>query len=288
MSGDGGAVGAYYDASTRRFLRVGGSKQALAIHRGLWAEGVATPEAAAAHVNDLIRARAEAALGRIPARVVDLGCGVGGSAFHLARHWTETEFLGITISALQVRDAQAEADARGLSSRCRFGLADFTKADPSEARAELAIAIESHVHAPAAATFLTGVRDRIAVGGVLIVVDDMLLGPEALLPPRDRRLVETFRKGWRLGHVPDRASFATEAGAAGFHVEAVEDLTPLLRLDRWRDLALHAVAPVVDRAGLNRWPLFGNMIGGDALTRAYRRGIMAYTLAVLRRAADSA
>lgn len=278
-----GGVGAYYDASTRRFLLVGGSGCALAIHRGLWAEGVETAEAAAAHVNDLIRARAQTALGGAPAQVVDLGCGVGGSVFHLARVWPQARFLGITISAVQCRRATEEAAARGLSGRCRFDEADFTAPPGVAAGADLAIAVESHVHAPGAAEFLVGARRRLRPGGVLLIVDDMLRAPETTLAPRDRRLVATFRKGWRLGHVPDRAGLAAEAVAAGFAVEAVEDLTPLLRLDRWRDLALHAVAPVADRAGLNRWPLFGNMIGGDALTRAYRRGIMGYTLMALRR-----
>jgi len=283
-------VGAYYDASTRRFLVFGGSGAALAIHRGLWPEGADTAEVAAAHVNDLIRARAEEMLGGPPEKVVDLGCGVGGSVFHLARVWPQARFRGITISAVQCRRALAEAAARGLAARCRFAEADFI-APPDAAGgpgADLAIAIEAHVHAPSAAAFLVAARRHLRPGGVLVVVDDMLRCPAETLGRRDRRLVARFRRGWRLGHVPDRAGFAAQAVAAGFAVEAIDDLTPLLRLDRWRDLALHAVAPVADRIGLNRWPLFGNMIGGDALTRAYRRGVMGYTFAVLRVGDDGA
>ncbi|MGP1355051.1 MAG: hypothetical protein ACTS11_00880, partial [Roseicyclus sp.] len=82
-------VARYYDASTARFLVVGGSGSALAIHRPLWAEGVRTCAEAADHVNTLLGAEAERLLGAAPSRVRDLGCGVGGSVFALARRWPE-------------------------------------------------------------------------------------------------------------------------------------------------------------------------------------------------------
>jgi hypothetical protein len=120
------AVARYYDASTRRFLAVGGSGAALAIHRQLWADGVQTPAQAAAHVNDVIAAQALAALGAPPARVVDLGCGVGGTLFHLARQWPDASLCGITISAEQVALAETHARAQGVQERCNFLRSDFT------------------------------------------------------------------------------------------------------------------------------------------------------------------
>lgn len=280
-------VAAYYDANTRRFLAMGGTGAALAIHRPLWAEGLHSTEAAAAHVNDLIAAEAGAALGRAPLRVCDLGCGVGGTLFHLARLWPEAELCGITISAEQVRLAEAEAQARGLAGRCRFIRSDFTL-PMTLPRADLVIAVESHVHAPSAEVFLQAAARHLLPGGVLIIVDDMLARPDAALSGADAARVAAFRRGWRLGHVPDAESLSAQAVGMGLGTVRVADLTPLLRLGRVRDHALRILGPLADRAGLSGWPVFANMIGGNALTESYRAGVMRYTLMVLQSPAPPA
>lgn len=276
------AVECYYDQSTKRFLAMGGSGAALAIHRPLWADGVQTPEQAAAHVNTLIAAQAEGAFGATPTRVVDLGCGVGGTVFHLARHWPQARFTGITISAEQVALAQGFARELGLAERCSFLRSDFTLPMTLD-KADLAIAVESHVHAASAELFLQAAFRQLQPGGVLVLVDDMLAAPETTLAPRQARRLAQFRAGWRLGHVPDADGLAGTAQALGFDVAARHDLTPHLRLNRLRDHALRVVGPLADGLGLARLPVFGNMIGGNALTESYRSGMMRYTCLVLRK-----
>jgi cyclopropane fatty-acyl-phospholipid synthase-like methyltransferase len=274
-------IARYYDASTRLFLRVGGSGKSLAIHRPLWAKGIRNPEMAAGHVNTLIAQAAETALNRAPERVTDLGCGVGGTVMHLAKVWPEAQLCGITISAEQVSLAQGHANARGLSRRCQFFRSDFTL-PMTLPRADLVIAIESHVHAPDAASFLTAAQRHVRPGGVLIVVDDMLARPEPELDVHAAARVAQFRRGWRLGHVPDLAGLEADAKRAGFLLEATLDLTDLLQLDRLRDKVLRVVGPVADRLGLAQVPFLGNIIGGNALTESYRAGQMRYRLLVLR------
>ncbi len=277
-------VAAYYDSSTRRFLAVGGSGAALAIHRPLWDEGVADREAAAAHVNTLIATAAEDALGQAPAQVRDLGCGVGGSLFHLARRWPDAQLTGLTLSATQAEIARAHAARLALSARCRILQSDFTRPPPPQTlpAADLVLAVESHVHTDSAESFLRAAQAHLRPGGVLIIVDDMLAAREAELPPRARRLVDAFRRGWRLGHVSPESRLADAARDLGYTPVAARDLTAMLQLDRWRDRALRVAGPVADACGLARVPLFANMIGGNALTEAYRAGIMRYQLVVLR------
>lgn len=278
----GNKVASYYDASTRRFLTIGGSGQALAIHRPLWADGMTTPEDAASHVNTLIAQIAEDVLGHPPRQVRDLGCGVGGTLFQLARRWPDTALCGITISAEQVRLAQAHASARNLDGRCRFLRSDFCL-PMTLPPADLLIAIESHVHAPAAEDFLRAAMRQLEPGGALIIVDDMLKTRSEDLTSTQADRVAAFRRGWRLGHVPDINTLHGTAQALGFETVLTHDLTPLLRLDRLRDRALRHIAPLVDRPALSAIPFFGNMIGGNALTEGYRDGVMGYSIVVLRR-----
>jgi SAM-dependent methyltransferase len=278
-------IARYYDRSTRRFLHMGQSGAALAIHRPLWPAGTTSPEAAADHVNALVADAAEGALGRAPSHAVDLGCGVGGTLLHLARRWPDTALTGLTLSPGQTALARRFAAGRGLADRCRFLAADFL--DPSDgiAAADLAVAIESAVHAPSAAAFARAAAARLRPGGVLVVVDDMLARTEADLAPRHAALVAQFRRGWHLGHVATADETIAAAGRAGLAPCAAHDLTGLLRLDRLRDRLLRPIGPLAARLRLESVPLFANMIGGNALTCAYRAGIMRYRLLAFRKAA---
>ncbi len=275
-------IARYYDRNTRRFLRHGGSGDALAIHRPLWAPGIVTAEAAAGHVNDLCAETAERLLGRPPGRVADLGCGVGGTLLHLARRWPLARLEGLTISPEQARIAARHAGSRGLGGRVAVQCGDFLQQEAGRAGAELVVAIESHVHAPDAAAFLRAAAGRLAPGGVLLVVDDMLSRPEAELTGPQRRRISAIRQGWRLGHLGTADGLSEAAAADGLAEVARRDLTGWLHLYRLRDRALRVAGPLADVLGLGRWPLFGNMIGGNALTCAYREGLMRYTLLAFR------
>ncbi|MGY6634832.1 MAG: SAM-dependent methyltransferase [Alkalilacustris sp.] len=278
------ALRRYYDVSTARFLAVGGSGRSLAIHRGLWDVGVTDAETAADRVNARI-VRRMMGLGRpAPGLLRDLGCGVGGSLLHFARAWPAARLEGITLSPRQAQMARSHVARARLDDRITVRCGDFLAAamdaDSPPAPADLAVAIESHVHAPSAAAFLRAARAGLAPGGVLVVVDDMLATAPDRLSPREAALVATFRRGWHLGHVPHPEGLRAAAAEFGFDCVADEDLTPHLRLDRRRDRLLHLVAPSVDALGLGRWPLFSNMIGGNALTLAYLRGVMRYRMMV--------
>ena len=79
----------------------------------MWAPGVSTRAGAFHHVDDVVLSL----LADAPApRVVDLGCGVGGSLVHLAAHRADLVGDGITISPAQVA-AAGTLIARALELR---------------------------------------------------------------------------------------------------------------------------------------------------------------------------
>ncbi len=276
-------IARYYDRSTWRFLRMGQSGAALAIHRPLWPAGTISTEVAAGHINSLVADAAARELGRVPEQVLDLGCGVGGTILSLAQRWPHAEFTGLTLSPRQVGLARRFATDRGLTSRCRFRVADFLDRGTDTPPADLAVAIESAVHAPSSRDFFDAAYARLQIGGLLIVVDDMLAMPENALAPGEADLVAHFRRGWHLGRVATSDELVTAASDAGLSLRADDDLTALLRLDRLRDHLLRVVGPVMARLRLEAIPLFANMIGGNALTCAYRAGIMRYRLLAFRK-----
>jgi cyclopropane-fatty-acyl-phospholipid synthase len=57
-------------------------------------------------------------------RVLDIGCGFGGLALHLART-EKVEVVGVTLSSEQLKVARRRADQEGLEKRVHFELADY-------------------------------------------------------------------------------------------------------------------------------------------------------------------
>ncbi len=270
-------IAEYYDRNSGRFLRAGGYGAALAMHRRLWPAGVTDAAVAADYVNRLVARTVARHLARAPAQVLDLGCGVGGTLLHLARRWPGASGLGLTLSEAQVARAQTAATRRPEGARVRFERADFL-APRAPALADLVLAVESHVHAPSVGAFLDAAARHVAPAGLLVVVDDVLARPETALSATERRWVEAFRRGWRLGHVPTTEALARAGAARGLALVETQDLTHLLRLDQPIDRALRLLGPLADRAGLAHLPRFANMIGGNALNACYRPGLMSYRL----------
>lgn len=94
------------------------------IHHGFWRDGESPREAQVALVKELAN-RAAMPTG---ATVLDVGCGLGGSAFWLAEN-RRCSVLGITISPVQKRLAEKRSHSLGLSDRVKFLLKDVNELD---------------------------------------------------------------------------------------------------------------------------------------------------------------
>lgn len=276
---DESPVERYYERNTRRFLRFGGGRSSGAIHRQLWGPGVTATEQAADYINVLVAAAIRDA-GRSVTSVIDFGCGVGGTAIHLASALPAVAVTGITLSAKQAAIARREADRQGVGDRCVFRQGDFESADLG-LTADVIVAIESYVHSAEPALFFANAAAHLDTGGLLFVVDDFLAGS---VDADSFRLTDQFRRGWRAPAFTTVADCASYAAHAGFGLVEDRELTPLIRLDRPRDRAIAIVAPLVDRLGLAHSPFCGNLIGGSALREGLRSNRFGYHWLGFRRA----
>jgi len=269
-------VADYYDRNTGRFLRFGGGRNAATIHRRLWAPGVTTSDQALRQIHRLLaewlRPAFESAGG--DRLILDLGCGVGGTALDLAAR-LEANVIGLTLSPLQARQASARAGVAQIESTCRFAVADFHHL-PLRCRASAAYAIESFAHAVDPQRFFAEARSCLAPGGRLIVVDDFLAevsNPSARAWPWDRaRWTGRFAEGWRLGRWMTARQAAELASAAGFELLSSEDLTPWLRLPPGWLLTLLRLAATV-RLPSTYWE---SLAGGIALQVCQQQGWARY------------
>lgn len=263
----------YYDSNTNLFLAFGREQQTRTMHRAVWAPGVTTMDAALGYVNGLVAQQARQLVQQQDdaLRVLDLGCGIGGTLFDLYQNLLcdgrQVEATGISISARQLQIAQSTARNRRLP--IRFVEANFLKL-PFDMHFDLAIGIESFVHASDPAALYSAAAGVLRPGGRLIVCDDFLCAHSS-----DVLLEAAFRRGWLaagLGSVEQAMAYAQ---AAGLNLLEQRDLTPDLRLLDWPAML---VRPLL-KAGLGlplRWALMQNFVGGLALQHGLGQGVFRY------------
>ena len=226
------AVRRYYEVNTLWMSALGMGRGEAVLHRPVWAHGVRR-RADALH---FVEAQIASELGLAPTsgdaggdplpHVLDLGCGVGGSALWLAANFDVT-ITGITISPTQVRLAQHAARRRGLVRRCRFIEADFHNL-PALPSAVGAYAIESFSHASDVARLVRQAAACLAEGGRLILVDDYLTDKDrgAALAAR---WTSRFAEGWHLSNLTTVDALTSIASEAGLRLVRRHALTPFLR-----------------------------------------------------------
>jgi cyclopropane fatty-acyl-phospholipid synthase-like methyltransferase len=278
-------IARYYDRNTSRFLAFGRGGRSYAIHRELWGAGISTPAQAAAHLNVRVADRLGALEIGPDATILDLGCGVGGTLLELAERFPSANLVGVTVSARQVEIGRRLVAERGLGGRCRIVLGDFQTVFPG-ARSNAAVAIESFTHADSPSRFVAAAAGHVAPRGVLVVVDDFVDedGAARRVPNAAFRL-DQLRRGWRLRSLCASTTLVDAAAREGFDLMSDEDLTPLVRLGRPRDRLIALGAPLFEALGLVAVPLFGNMIGGNALQIGLRDGFLRYRMMTFRRRA---
>ncbi|MDP2318488.1 MAG: class I SAM-dependent methyltransferase [Acidobacteriota bacterium] len=269
----------YYDRHTASFVSHG--QGGGAIHRAVWGPGVSHRDQAFHYVEDRIAEVAQSLIA--PAghalHIVDLGCGVAGSACYLAER-LPVRVTGITLSPVQARIAQARIREAGLSDRVACLVGDYNDLPPEVGTADLAYAMESFVHGPAPDRFFAQCRRLLRPGGVLVICDDFRR-PTA--DPRAALAIERFCRGWHVNTLLDREALQELASKHGLVNDSTVDLSAYLELGRPRDRALKALLPLLQLLPLAAGR-FDYLSGGSALQECLTQGWIAYEMATFRAA----
>ena len=132
----------------------------------------------------------------IAPHVIDAGCGSGGTIFFLKSR-LGGEYDGLTLSPVQRGRATREARRRNQAASCRFHLRSYDSdlSDIARGGVDLIVAIESLAHSHDASRTIGNLARALAVGGRLVVVDDV---PGEALADDDADFA-AFREGWHCG-----------------------------------------------------------------------------------------
>jgi 2-polyprenyl-3-methyl-5-hydroxy-6-metoxy-1,4-benzoquinol methylase len=128
-----------------------------------------------------------------PARIADVGCGLGWSSIAMAGAYPSVTVDGLDLDPTSVETARRNAAEAGLADRVRFVLADA--ASPTlDGRYDLITMLESFHDMAHPVQILSALRRLLADDGSIIIVD--MKAGEQFVAPGDR--LERYLYGWSV------------------------------------------------------------------------------------------
>ena len=274
-------VVAYYESTWFDYRALWLNPTTRAIHFGWWGDGAANHAESLLAMNRFMASRVGVGFGD---RVLDAGCGVGGTAMWLAQERT-AHVVGITPVPDQVDRARRYAAERVLGDRVRFEQGDYRETGFPDGSFDVVWAQESLCHVADKARFFAEAWRILRPGGRLVVAE--YLRRSRPLATEDEGLLRTWLSGWAipdLGTPEEMERWALDSGFAEVEVDDVTwgVLRSLRRLYRIT-VGLYPVAALLHAVRVRDAAAHGNVVGARVQWLAVQRGLWAYGLIAARK-----
>jgi len=221
----------FYDIGSPYYAEIFGQH----IHDGYYLTG---KESRAEAGENLIKYLVEKARISAGAKILDVGCGIGGSSVWLANN-IGAKTVGITISPGQVEMAHASSVRNHADSA--FYLMDAEKMEFDSAFDVIwAVAVCTHLENQP--EFIQRATRFLNQKGSFIIFDWMLASGAKRF--RDDVSVKSVRRGMLLQSMHTLAEYQAWFAASGYDVLHVEDITPFT-IKTWDDAISMAQQPAV-------------------------------------------
>jgi len=138
-----------------------------------------------------------------PQRILDAGCGVGGSARYLA-HKYNAEVLGVNLSPVQVERARSLTQKAGLAEGVRFQQRDLLSLTGEDGPFDLIWSMENAEHIGPKREMLQLFHDLLRPGGRMLVVT-WCIRDQPPVGTKEQRLLDNL---YRIYNLPPMISLA--------------------------------------------------------------------------------
>jgi cyclopropane fatty-acyl-phospholipid synthase-like methyltransferase len=267
-------IAEYYDQTLPYYAKFWSrDSESNALHYGFWEKDTKNIKEALLSENRFL---SEIAGIKSTDKVLDAGCGIGGSALWIAKNVGAT-VTGVTLSKRQLEEAKELAIKNNLEERVDFHIGDYLHADFADNSFDIVWAIESVCHAERKIEFLREAYRLLRKGGRLVVADGFLLRK-----PLDSEggLYNKFLVGLALPNLAGVADFQEDMKEVGFVSPQFFDKTDAVkksaRMLYERCLVAYPFAKIANALGLIPDIVFRNGPAGIAQYKMVKSGLAGY------------
>lgn len=207
----------YYNATEHAYRDSWDLDNSLAIHYGYWDEKVQSFPASLIRMNEVMAEQANILPGE---KVLDAGCGVGGSSIFLASV-REAIVTGITLSPKQVQKATENAKGKGVSDKARFQVMDYCNTNFPNESFDIVWGCESICYASSKEEFIKEAWRLLKPGGRLIVADGFVTQYQN----NDDPVIRQWLDGWQVNYLETPQRFADLMKQTGFRNIGYRDIS---------------------------------------------------------------
>ena len=243
----------YYDIAQVSYEDVWLLNDCLALHYGFWELGVKSLRQALIKENEVLAHLVDI---QQSDKVLDAGCGVGGSSIYLAKT-VGCSVTGITLSDQQVAKAQEFAVKNGVEELCDFQANDFHETPFENQSFDVIWFTESFCHSTEPKRLLAEMYRLLKPGGRIIIADGFIAKENNA--PKDAELLSNWLNNWAVNSIGYTPTIKQNMKEIGFQNIEIQDYSSKI-VKSARLLYRYALAAIFIR---KFWALFGKQYGNE-------------------------